>query len=150
MILPGLLLTGVLAALLGHHTLAAELHKLVVIVAAAVVGAHIYMAVLNPRTRGAMRGNQCGAKPRRTEKQDSDCDRSRVGGFHFIELRFYEATQSPDKRQTDTYSCKDHCQRISKNQPNCRPARSAKRQPDPDLAGALRYDKRHHSVQANQ
>jgi hypothetical protein len=26
-ILPGLLLTGVLAALLGHHTLAAELHR---------------------------------------------------------------------------------------------------------------------------
>ena len=68
-ILPGLLLTGVLAALLGHHTLAAELHKLAVIVAAVVVGAHIYMAMLNPRTRGAMRGIVTGRVDRRWAAQ---------------------------------------------------------------------------------
>jgi formate dehydrogenase subunit gamma len=64
-LLPGLLLTGVLAALLGHHTLASELHKVVVIVAAVVVGGHLYMAVVNPRTRGSLSGMVSGRVDRR-------------------------------------------------------------------------------------
>jgi len=35
-------------------------------------------------TGSAMRGNECGTQPRRTENQDSKCDYKRVGGFHLI------------------------------------------------------------------
>ena len=64
-ILPLLLLSGALAAVFGHHTPATELHKLAIIVAAALVGGHIYMAVLNPRTRGALSGMLTGRVDRR-------------------------------------------------------------------------------------
>src|SRR5882762_204063 len=47
-----------------------------------------------------------------------------------------------------SYSCDST--RRPQDQPNCRPARGSKRQPDSDLAGALRHDKRHHAVQANE
>jgi len=40
-----------------------------VIVAAVVVGAHIYMAVLNPRTKGAMGGMLTGRVDRRWAAQ---------------------------------------------------------------------------------
>jgi cytochrome b subunit of formate dehydrogenase len=59
-ILPGLLLTGLLAVLLGHHSLAAELHKLAIIAACVLVGGHLYMALLNPRTRPSASGMVSG------------------------------------------------------------------------------------------
>ena len=59
-LLPALLLTGLGAVMMGHHSIASQLHKLAIVAAAGLVGAHLYMAILNPRTRGAMSGMLSG------------------------------------------------------------------------------------------
>lgn len=61
LLLAALLATGIQTIVVGpHHNLIFGLHKVATIAAAVLVGGHLYMALLNPGTRPALRGMLTG------------------------------------------------------------------------------------------